>query len=50
MNYISNTNSPKFFPGTDIRTNDSYPDSILVKSNTINLLTSTLTYQFTKLN
>jgi hypothetical protein len=37
MSYISNTNSPKFFPGTDIRTNDSYPDSILVKSNTMNL-------------
>jgi len=28
-------NAPKFFPGTDIRTNGATPDSILVKSSTV---------------
>ena len=30
-------NSPKYFPGTDIRTNNSPPDSVMVKSSTINV-------------
>ena len=30
-------NSPKFFPGTDIRTNGTPPDSVMVKSSTINV-------------
>ncbi len=30
-------NSPKFFPGTDIRTNGAAPDSVMVKSSTINI-------------
>ncbi|MFL2511122.1 MAG: cell surface protein SprA [Candidatus Neomarinimicrobiota bacterium] len=37
MNYNMINNAPKFFPGTDIRTNDSAPDSILVKSSTISI-------------
>tara|TARA_S200000501_G_scaffold378534_1_gene441689 strand:- start:464 stop:6634 length:6171 start_codon:yes stop_codon:yes gene_type:complete len=37
MSYNMINNSPKFFPGTDIRTNGSAPDSILVKSATLNL-------------
>jgi hypothetical protein len=28
-------NAPKFFPGTDIRTNGATPDSIIVKSSTV---------------
>lgn len=34
INYSSINNAPKFFPGTDIRTNNSPPDSVIVKSNT----------------
>ena len=30
-------NSPKFFPGTDIRTNGTPPESVMVKSSTINV-------------
>ncbi|MEL1226530.1 MAG: hypothetical protein VW963_07265, partial [Candidatus Neomarinimicrobiota bacterium] len=37
VNYNSASNSPKFFPGTDIRTNGAVPDSIIVKSSTVNL-------------
>ena len=37
MTYNMQNNAPKFFPGTDIRTNNSAPDSILVKSSTIGL-------------
>ena len=35
MNYNMQNNSPKFFPGTDIRTNAAAPDSIIAKSSTI---------------
>ena len=35
MTYNMQNNAPKFFPGTDIRTNGATPDSILVKSSTI---------------
>ena len=37
MSYNNVSNSPKFFPGTDIRTNGAAPDSIIVQSSTINL-------------
>ena len=37
MTYNMQNNAPKFFPGTDIRTNGATPDSILVKSSTISL-------------
>ena len=37
MTYNNVSNSPKFFPGTDIRTNGAAPDSIIVKSSTINV-------------
>jgi len=37
MSYNNVNNSPKFFPGTDIRTNGAAPDSIIVKSSTINV-------------
>ena len=36
LNYNSINNAPKFYPGTDILTNGSAPDSILVKSSTVN--------------
>ncbi len=36
-NYNIINNSPKYFPGTDIRTNGSAPDSVMVKSSTINI-------------
>ena len=36
-NYNVINNSPKYFPGTDIRTNGSPPDSVMVKSSTINI-------------
>ncbi len=38
MSYNNVSNSPKFFPGTDIRTNEVVPDSIIVQSSTINLV------------
>ena len=37
MSYNMINNSPKFFPGTDIRTGGSAPDSVIVKSSTVNL-------------
>ena len=37
MTYNNVSNSPKFFPGTDIRTNGAAPDSIIVQSSTINI-------------
>ena len=37
MTYNMQNNAPKFFPGTDIRTNGATPDSILVKSSTVSL-------------
>ena len=37
MTYNNVSNSPKFFPGTDIRTNGAAPDSIIVQSSTINV-------------
>lgn len=37
MSYNMINNTPKFFPGTDIRTDDSPPDSVIVKSSTVNL-------------
>jgi hypothetical protein len=35
MTYNMQNNAPKFFPGTDIRTNGATPDSIIVKSSTV---------------
>ena len=35
MTYNIQNNAPKFFPGTDIRTNGATPDSIIVKSSTV---------------
>jgi cell surface protein SprA len=35
MTYNMQNNAPKFFPGSDIRTNGAMPDSILVKSSTV---------------
>ena len=35
MTYNIQNNAPKFFPGTDIRTNGATPDSIVVKSSTV---------------
>ena len=37
ISYNNSTNTPKFFPGTDIRTESSAPDSILVQSSTMNV-------------
>ena len=37
MTYNMQNNAPKFFPGTDIRTEGATPDSIMVKSSTIAL-------------
>ena len=37
MSYNMINNTPKFFPGTDIRTDGSPPDSVIVKSSTVNL-------------
>jgi cell surface protein SprA len=35
INYNSLRNTPKFFPGSDIRTNEIIPDSILVRASTV---------------
>ena len=37
MSYNTVSNSPKYFPGTDIRTNGAAPDSIIVQSSAINM-------------
>jgi len=37
VSYNMINNSPKFFPGTDIGTDGSAPDSVIVKSSTVNL-------------
>ena len=37
MSYNTISNSPKYFPGTDIRTNGAAPDSIIVQSSAINM-------------
>jgi len=37
MTYNMQNNTPKFLPGTDIRTSDSAPDSVITQSSTISL-------------
>ena len=37
ISYNSSINTPKFFPGTDIRTESTAPDSILSQSSTMNI-------------
>ena len=37
FSYNTKKNTPKFFPGTDIKSKETVPDSILVKTSTINL-------------
>ena len=37
MSYNTVSNSPKYFPGTDIRTNGAAPDSVIVQSSAINV-------------
>ena len=37
MTYNTQNNTPKFLPGTDIRTSDSAPDSVITQSSTISL-------------